>query len=162
MVNQILASFAIVATLLGSVGSVSVLAQTPPASAPAPAAEGTVNQDELKRFASAVKKVQVVYRDTSTEMSGAVRKEGLTEERFTEIHQARKDPAAKPAKAITPDEQKQYERAYTQLTQIQTGAREKIAQAVQTEGMNMDRFLQVMQIVQGNPQLQQQVRDMLK
>jgi hypothetical protein len=121
-----------------------------------------VNPDELKKFASAVKKVLVIAQDMETQMVQAVKKEGLTEQRFNEIHQSKQNPSAKPAQQVTPKEEQSYKQALTQLTQIQKDAQAKMDRAVEGEGLQVARFSQIFAAVQKDPALRQEVRKLMQ
>jgi hypothetical protein len=160
MVKYVLAGCSLLVAL--AVGSLPSQAQNPssaPAQSPAPA---TVNSDELKKFASAVKKVLVIAQDMENQMVQVVKKEGLTEQRFNEIHQSRQNPSAKPTQQITPKEEQSYKQALSQLGQIQKDAQVKMDKAVESEGLKVERFNQIFAMVQKDPALRQEVRKLMQ
>lgn len=137
-----------------------------PAASPAPTSPSTpqtnVSPDELKKFAVATKQLLTIVNATESQMVQAVQKQGLTEARFNEIYQSKKNPQAKPAAQITPKEEESYKQAVSQLTQIQKDAQVKMDKAVQEQGLPMDRFNQIFAAVQKDPQLRQEVRKMIQ
>jgi hypothetical protein len=141
-------------------------ATQPPAASPAPASPTTpqtkVSADELKKFAGATKQLLAIVNETEGQMVQAVQKQGLSETRFNEIYQSKKNPAAKPAAQITPKEEESYKQAVSQLTQIQKDAQAKMDQVVQAQGLQMERFNQIFVAVQNDPQLRQEVRKMIQ
>ena len=134
--------------------------QTPAASPAAPQAK--VSADELKKFAGATKQLLAIVNQTEGQMVQVVQKQGLTEARFNEIYQSKKNPATKPAAQVTPKEEESYKQAVSQLTQIQKDAQAKMDQAVQAQGLQMERFNQIFVAVQNDPQLRQEVRKMIQ
>ncbi len=161
MVKNLLAGCSLLVVL--AVGSLPAQAQNPsPAPAPSQSAPANVSPDELKKFAGAIKKVLVIAQGMETDMVQAVKKEGLTEQRFNEIHQSRQNPSAKPTQQVTPKEDQSYKQALTQLTQIQKDAQTKMDQAVESEGLKVDRFNQIFAAVQKDPNLRQEVRKLMQ
>ena len=162
MRNQILASCSLLVLL--AVGNVPAQAQnSAPTTKPAPAATQTkVSPEEMQKFAATIKKLLVINRDMETQMVAAVQKTGLTEQRFGEIHRSKKDPAAKPTKQISPNEEQSYNQAMTQFTQIQKDAQTKMDQTVESEGLGTDRFNQILAQVQKDPSLRQELRKLLQ
>jgi hypothetical protein len=133
------------------------------APAPAPAASpASVSPDELQKFASAIKKMLLISQDTETQMVQAVQQTGLSEARFNEIYLSKKDPAAKLKTPITQSEQQNYDQAIVRLNEIEKNARTKIDSTVKGEGLEPQRFSQILAAVKGNPQLRQEVQKMIQ
>lgn len=162
MRKAILAGCSLLITL--AMGSVPAQAQgSSPAPQPAPAAtQAQVSQEELKKFASTIKKLLVINQQMESQMVQAVQNTGLSEQRFSEIHQSKKNPAQKPAPQVTPKEEQSYSQAVAQLTQIQKDAQTKMDQAVQSEGLGTERFNQIFSVVQKNPGLKQELRKLIQ
>lgn len=159
MAKHILATCSLV-VLLG-VGSLPALAQQKPAST-APAAQQTVSEDDLKKFANAAKKLEVITQERNTMISKTVQGEGLSLERFREIYLSKRDPKVQPKSAVTQAEQQKYDRALGQLDRIQKETQTKMGSAVQAEGLDVPRFLQILETIQKAPDLQKKVEQMLK
>lgn len=160
MVKHILAGCSLL--LLLGVSSLPVQAQNP---SPAPAqttAPAKVSTEELQKFTGALKKALVIMQERDSEMVQAVQKQGLTEERFNEIHQSRQDPAKKPTQQVTSKEEQSYKQAFSQLVEIEKTTQSKMEKAVQAEGMNVERFNQILALVQKDPSLQQEVRKLIQ
>ena len=172
MIKHVLAGCSLLVLLSASLPA---QAQTPtkspaqtPTSTPAPtaqppaASQAKVSQDELKKFAVAVKQLLSITQSADTQMSQIVQKQGLTEARFNEIYRAKQDPAAKPTTQITAQEEQKYNQTLTQLVNIQKDAQAKMDKAVQDQGMGMERFNQIFAAVRSNPQLKQEVQKMIQ
>ena len=121
-----------------------------------------MSPEELKKFATATKQLLAIVNDTESKMVQVVQKQGLTDTRFKQIYEAKQNPAAKPTPQITPKEEEGYKQAVTQLSQIQKDAQLKMDQAVQAQGLPMERFNQIFAAVQKDPQLKQEVRKMIQ
>ncbi len=142
-------------------------AQSPASASPAPtptepATTPAVSADELKKFASATKQLLSIVNDTETQMVQAVQKQGLTEARFNDIYQSKKNPSAKLTSQVTPKEEESYKQAVTQLIKIQADAQAKMDKVVAAQGLQMERFNQIFAAVQKDPQLRQEVRKMIQ
>lgn len=170
MMKHVLAGCSLVALL--SVGNLSAQAQTQtptnkaPAS-PAPVAEPApaqtnVSKEELKKFATAVKQMLTIAQDAETKMTQTVKDSPLGEARFNEIYLSKKDPASKPNNRVTPKEEQTYNQVVSQLTQLQKDAQAKMDKAVLAEGIPLERFNQIFSAVQKNPQLRQEVQQMIR
>ena len=159
MVKHILASCSL-AVLLG-LGSLPALAQQRTAP-PTSATQQSVNEDDLKKFVSAARKLEVISQERNTQIAKVVKDEGFSLERFREIYLSKQNPKVKPKSEITQDEQQKYDRAVQQLVQIQKDTQSKMGTAVQSEGLEVPRFLQILEVVQKTPDLQKKVEQMLK
>jgi hypothetical protein len=159
MLKHTLAACALVA-LLGA-GSLPALAQKPDSPASTPATQ-SVSEEDLKKFVGAAKKLEVISKDRNTQVAQTIQKEGLSMERFREIYLGKQNPKAKPKNEVTQDEQQKYDRAIAQLVSIQKDTQTKMGTAVQSEGLEVPRFLQILETIQKTPDLQKKVEQMLK
>jgi len=142
--------------------SLSAQAQT---QAPAPqpqqvAPQANISQQELQKFTSAIKQLQAIQQQSRTEMVQAVQRQGLSEQRFVQIYQAQQNPQS--GTKVSPQEKQNFEKAITQIKAIQQQTQPKMQQAVKSQGLEVQRFNQILASVQQNPALQQKVRQMLK
>jgi organic radical activating enzyme len=162
MRKQILASCSLLVLL--AVSGMPVRAQnsnSAPNSAPA-ATQTKISPEELQKFASTIKKLLVINQNMESQMSQAVQKVGLSEQRFGEIHRSKKDPSVKPTNQITPKEEQSYNQAVTQLSQIQKDAQTQMDRTVDSGGLGTERFNQILAQVQKSPQLRQELRKLLQ
>lgn len=165
MMKYLLATCSLMA-MLGT-GHMPALSQSTPSapapSKPAPATSKPAIADaDLKKFVSAAKKLETISIERNTQVTQAVQKEGLTVDRFKEIFLAQKEPNAQTTNKISDDEKQKFDRAIAQLSQIQKETQTKMGSAVQAEGFEVPRFLQILDAIQKNPDLQKKVEQMLK
>lgn len=163
MIRQILLSGCAIVTA-GLVSLPVQAQQTPqtPASQPAPAANQSVTPAETRQFANAVKQVLVISRESESQAAQAIRGEGLTEQRFDEIFRSQRNPQQKPSKPVEASEKQRYDRVMAKLMQLGKDNDAKVETAVKKEGLNLPRFNQIFQAVRSNPQLRQQVQDLIR
>jgi hypothetical protein len=136
-------------------------AEKPPAPQPAAPAATPVSPEELQKFSKIVKQLLVLGKDAEAQIAQAIKKEGLTEERFGEIYASQNNPQAKPARQVTPKEQQSYNQALTNVRQIQESADAKLQSLVKQEGLEVQRFNQIFAAIQRDPKLRQEVQKMI-
>ena len=134
----------------------------PPSQTQPQAPQAQVSQEELQKFANAVKKLQPLQQNAQKQVSQAIVAQKLTEERFGEIYQSRRNPQAQPTKKITSEENKKFEQANAQIEKIQETTQSKMVEAVQAEGLDKEQFNRIFLAVRQNPQLLQQVQKMIQ
>lgn len=160
MIKNILAISSLVVVL--GIGSLPAQAQNP---TPAPSTSGTsqqpVSDEELQKFVGVARKLDAISKERSALVVQAIEKEGMKIDRFREIYVSKQDPKAKPTQ-VSNDEQQKYDRALAQLVQIQKDTQAKMGSAVQSEGLEVPRFIQILEAVQKNPPLQKKVEQMMK
>ncbi|BAS57857.1 MULTISPECIES: DUF4168 domain-containing protein [Leptolyngbya] len=162
MIQRLLLSGCVL--VIGGLCQMPVQAQTP-TSKPAPTsqpANQTVTPAETRQFANAVKQVLAISREAEKQATQAIQSEGLTEQRFDEIFRSQNNPQQKPSKPVETGERQKYDRVIAKLTQISKDNDSKVETAVKKEGLEIPRFNQIFQIVRSNPQLRQQVQDMIR
>lgn len=158
MVKHILASCSL-AVILG-MGALPALAQTP--NPPASSTQRSVTEADLQKFVSVARKLEEISQERNSQIAKVVKDGGFSMERFREIYLSKQNSKVQPKNAITADEQQKYDRAVEQLVQIQKDTQSKMGAAVQSEGLEVPRFLQILETIQKTPDLQKKVEQMLK
>ena len=161
MLKQFLTGILVCIFLL--VGSVSTLAEPLEALSPpqTQAAKVQVNPEELQKFTDTIKELLVTYPKFQTAMVQAVEEEGLSKERFTEIYLAQQNPEVQPSTEITEKEKQDFEKAFGKVEQIQLDNQSQMKQIVEQKGLEVQRFNQIFAATLQDPELQQQVRQMI-
>lgn len=165
MFKQLLTGSCIFLFLL--VGNLSVQAQqkpVSPSSSPTPQTQPPattttptntqVSSEELQKFARTIKQLIGIEQNANQEMSQVITKSGLSQERFFAIYKSQKTPSTPPTPAVSSQEKQQFEKAFTNLRQIQQQAETKMKQVLQTEGLQPERFNQIEAVVRQDPALQ--------
>jgi uncharacterized tellurite resistance protein B-like protein len=162
MKKQVLAVGALL--VLGGGMGLPAAAQVPVPTAPvtptAPAAK--VSPEELQKFATVVKQLLTLERTATQDIVTAIEQTGLPKERFLELYLAKRDPAGKPDVKPTPQEASQFTTAETKVAAIQKTIAVQQVAAIKQQGFDEQRFNQILEVVQADPQLQETVRKMLK
>ena len=121
----------------------------------------SISQAELQQFANAVIEVQTIERQTQESMAQLILAEGLSPERFNEIFLAQQSVGVEPEPEITLEEQQTFEQVLSQLETIDQAAQTSKEQAVIAQGLEVERFDQILAAVRQDPDLQQQVQELL-
>lgn len=149
---------------VGLLSAVHLPAQAQTA-APAPQTAPVSQQpskQEVQKFAGAVKQILTINKVSEEQAVQAIQGEGLSPQRFDEIYKMQADPKVKPTTQVQPKERQSYDRAVAKLIAIQKESQTKMEKAVQDQGLNVQRFNQIFAAVQKNPQLKQEVQQIMR
>lgn len=165
MLKQLLVGSSVFALLLA--GSVSAQETQAPESQPqtqeAPQSAPTteVSQSELEQFARAIPQLQEIEQTAQQQVAQLIQESGLSTERFGEIYQSQQS-GATPGTEVTEEEQQSYEAASTKLESLKQEIRSQQEEVLQAEGLEPQRFSEILVAVNQDPALQRQVRDLLQ
>lgn len=133
----------------------------PSAESAAPSAPAaSISDTELQQFAEAVPQIQAIERSTQQEVAQAIDESGISRERFRQLYQQQS--AGSTAEAdVTSEEQESFAQAYSNIQKIQQDAQAEREQAIAAQGLEPQRFDQILAAVLQDPALQQQVQSMM-
>jgi DNA-binding transcriptional MerR regulator len=97
--------------------------------------------------------------ESRNEMSQALEEIGLSPEVFREILQAKQDPEAE--SDASEEELQKFDSATQELSQIQRETQSDMKEAVESEGLEVARFQQILSAVREQPDLQKQVQQII-
>jgi hypothetical protein len=121
-----------------------------------------VSDAELEKFAKVIPQLQEIQQSAQQQVSAAIQEAGLSEDRFRELYTAQQSPsAAQPATAATPQEQQAVQQVVGQLETIKNETQTRREQAVQSQGLQVTRFNEILAAVRQDTELQQQLQQML-
>jgi len=121
-----------------------------------------VTDDELNRFVTALQLVEEIQIETQATMSEAIEARGMSEQRFSEIHSVQQNPEMDLGDDISDAEEEAYEVVLAELIEVQQSAQQDMQSAVAGEGFDVQRFNEIIMAIQQDPQLAQQVQEMLQ
>ncbi|MCU0523902.1 MAG: DUF4168 domain-containing protein [Elainella sp. Prado103] len=130
-----------------------------PENAPAPTA---VSQDEVQKFANAIEQFETIQTAAQQQANQILAGESLSWERFNQILQTERDPQAPATSEVTDQERQQFDRAVTQLSELQQTTRTQMTEAIQSEGLETTRFAEILAMVQRDPSLRQRIEQELQ
>lgn len=126
------------------------------------APETQISQQELQKFASAIKQLLAIEQEANKQMIQAIQQAGLTPDRFEEINRVQQNSQEKPAKPVSQEEKQKFAQARDKVSAIGNQVQPKMTKAIQDQGLDVPRFEQIMAAVQQNPALQKQVQQLIK
>lgn len=118
-----------------------------------------VSSEELQQLAQALKQLQAIQDETEAEILQAIQDEGLSPQKYQEILQ---ESEAEVTSDLSAEQKQSFERAYEQVSQLQHEAESKMEQAVEAEGLEVERFNQLLAFIEQDPALLQQVQQLLQ
>jgi len=119
-----------------------------------------INAKELEKFAAAVADMREIQLESRDEVSAAIKKEGLSQQRFREILQAQRNPEVETD--ASEEELQKFDTATQQLAQIQRDTQSQMKEAVVSQGLEVARFQEILQSVRQDPQLKKQVQQIMQ
>lgn len=125
-------------------------------------AQSDVSSDELEKFASAIKQLLEIEQQSRAQIAQVIETQGFTQERFTEIYQAQRNPEQQPTPQISDEEKQKFEQVVQQAIEIRQQSQAQKEEAVQNQGLDVDRFNEILTAIQQSPELQEQVEVLLK
>lgn len=132
--------------------------------AQAPAGQSTVevrddfSDDELKLFIKANKKVSALQAETEQKMTKVIEDEGLTVERFNEILELQRDP--KKRAEASPEDMNSFNNAAQVIIEENRKAEQEMAVSIESEGINLDTYKEIMVAFQQSPEVQNRIREL--
>lgn len=120
-----------------------------------------ISSDELKQFVQAVKQLEKLEDETQAKIAEAVEKEGLTLERFWEIGKSQNNPDPGSKTEISAEEQQKFTQALAKVKEVSQEAQLKRDETLQAQGFKVERFKEILDRVQQEPELQKKVLEMM-
>ncbi|WP_107670989.1 hypothetical protein [Cyanothece sp. BG0011] len=118
-----------------------------------------VSPIELQQFVQVIKQFQRIERYMQMQMAKAIKKEGLTPEKFMEINESQRQLRSQSVNSS--EDLEKFRKVVVEFQDIMDEAEERRQSTVENQGLELDRFLEIEKIVAGNKQLQSKVEQML-
>ena len=128
----------------------------------APEPDTDISDEELSLFIDAAMNAQHIQMEAQQEMMAIVQEEGIEVETFNEIMQAQQMGQTPEELDVTTDEMESFEQAAGRIQEVEAGMMDQLAEAVEEEGMAMERFQEINMAIQQDPGLQQQLQMMMQ
>src|SRR5699024_9259021 len=107
---------------------------------------------ELEQFATISQGVMQKNQEAQQEMLSEIEEEGLTGDRYNELHMAEQNPSAV-EKAPSEEEMEKKQRVDEKLQKLEQKMQEESIKIVEDGGMSIDRYQEVAQAVQSDQSL---------
>lgn len=126
--------------------------------------EQQINEDfsegELKQFIEANKVVADIQMTTQEKMATAIEEEGLDINKFNEILTSHQNPNAETQ--ATEEEMNQFDAAVGKVMQIQQDMQMEVQEAIENQGMSIQKYDEILIAYQQSPKVQQNVNRLLE
>jgi len=132
--------------------------QMPPQEAP----QIEVSDEELELFIDASMNAQTVQMESQQEMISIVDEEGIEVSTYNEIMQAQQMGQSLGDIGVSASDIEKFERAQEQIQEVEVRMERNLAEAVEEEGMEMERFQEINMAIQQDPELQQRAQQMIQ
>lgn len=117
------------------------------------------SDEEIKAFIQVNEKVVEVQKNGEQEMMSAIEGEDIAVDRFNELLMAQQDPNQKTD--ASPEEMEAFGKASEKVMEVQKKLEEEAMKTIEAEGMDIEKYQQIMMAYQQNPQVQEQVQKLM-
>lgn len=141
----------------------AVNAQQPPAQQP-PVQQNVpdidVSEGELEKFVNAVDEVKDLQKNSQEKMINAIESEGLDANRFVQINNLQMNPEAEGSGDISDEEMESFKKAKEKVDKMQKEMQDKQVKAIEDQGIDVQRYVEIAQAAQADPELRQKIQKM--
>lgn len=120
----------------------------------------SVSDKELKKFVETAEDIRSIRQDVQSELQQMVQEEDMTFQRFQQIMMSKQNPQMAKKVQVTDEEEAVIKEMQPKLAKIQQQANQKQMTAIQDNGLTPQRFQQIAQAVQSDPQMMQRFQQM--
>ena len=121
-----------------------------------------VSDEELELFIDASMNAQTVQMQSQQEMIAIVDEEGIEVNTYNEIMQAQQMGQSPEDIGVSESDLEKFERAREKIQEVEVRMERDLAQAVEDEGMEMERFQEINMAIQQDPELQQRAQQLIQ
>lgn len=118
------------------------------------------SDEDLAKFSKAAAKVNEIQQSAEKQMIDAIEKQGLDLDTFNEIAMAQQNPNAETG-AIDEGDMKKFQAVSGDLQQIQMDMQPKMVEAIESTGIELNKYQEMVTAYQQSPELQQRVQEMM-
>jgi len=126
-----------------------------------PAMEVDVSDEELQEFVEVSTVAQEIQMGAQNEMVAIVEEEGLDVETYNLIAEARFNEQSDEDLNVSQEDIEKFESASEAVSELEQKLDEEMTEAIEAEGMDMERFMELNMALQQDPELQQRVQEMM-
>ena len=145
--------------------STEAIEETEAPTAPTSAEPGVDAADftdaELEQFASVIPELQTLQEQAQAEVMTLVEESGLSAERYNEIAEAQASPEAVSEADVSESEQIAFDTVASGIQEIEADFLSQRETILEAEGLTVDRYKELLAAVQSDPELLQQIEQML-
>lgn len=115
---------------------------------------------ELKQFVAANERAFAVQKESEKAMLTVIEESQISIDKFNEIAQAHQDKKLDQVKA-SPEELAAFNKAAQRIVEMQPVVHQTLVQAIEQDGMTIEKFEKIMVAYQQNPAIQEKVQKLI-
>lgn len=127
-----------------------------------PANDVSSDSQEFDRFVNALREIQSIQNKGAAEMDRVFATSTLNERRFRELHRRMQSPEKEVRDQLGDKEKEQYAELLTEINEIQRDTQAEMVEAIQDQGLTVERFNALILAVREEPTLQQAIQQRLQ
>lgn len=120
----------------------------------------SVSDEELEQFVKTTQELQGVQQNFQSKVQDMVSEEDMEFQRFQQIMMSKQNPQMAQKMEVTDDEEATIKKLQPELQKMSQEAQKKQLSVIQEQGLSPQRFQQIAQAVQSNPQMMQRFKQM--
>jgi len=128
---------------------------------PTPSAPDEVSDQELTLFASALQDLEPIQEELQSDIREVVESEDMNMERFQEILVAMQNPQMSDQADISDEEEEKIGKMQPKVVELQMGAQEKMVKAIEENGLEVQRYQQIIMGVQQHQELAERLQNIM-
>ncbi len=128
---------------------------------PQPPSPDDVTDQELTLFANALIELEPIQEKLQGEIQKVVEDEDMNMERFQQIMIAMQNPQMADQAEITDEEQEKIGNMQPKVVELQMGAQEEMVNTIEENGLNVQRYQQIIMGVQQHQELAERLQDII-
>lgn len=119
------------------------------------------SDEDLAKFSKAAAMVNEIQQSAENQMINAIEEQGLDLEKFNEIAMSQQNPNAAP-ESIDEGDMKKFEAVSGDLQKIQMEMQPKMVEAIESTGIELNKYQEIVTAYQQSPELQQKIQEMME
>jgi hypothetical protein len=122
-------------------------------------AAADVTDEELEQFIQVSSAVQGVQMEAQMQMVAIVEDEGLDVDVYNQIAEVRFTGQDESGLNVSSEDMEKFERAAEAISEIELEVESEMTEAIEAEGMERERFMEINMALQQDPALQQRIQE---
>ncbi|MCW9707613.1 DUF4168 domain-containing protein [Fodinibius salsisoli] len=121
--------------------------------APQPAQADSITDQELQKFAQVSSESQKIRQEMGQKVDSMLAETDIDMQRFQKIMMSKRNPQMADSLDVTAEEEETIKEIQPKLMKMSQNAQQKMIGIIQNNGLNPQRFQQLMQAVRSNPEV---------
>ena len=122
--------------------------------------QSSISEDELKQFATAIPQLSSLEKETKGEIDQVIGQSGLSQDKFNALYNGKQTNS--PSVEATDAEKQSFEQAMTKIQAIEQKGQAEQEKVIRSQGMEPQRFSQILAAVRQDQALRTKVQQMLQ